>query len=89
MAARKPSATARQREREKVAQEFAEFRRTFLFRQIDLADALQISRRSVQMVEAGNCLPQMTTRARFRDLKQKRAQKQNGAVGLFGSLTSS
>lgn len=75
MAVNTLSAERRQEQRENIAKEFVEFRHNFLFRQIDLAHALRISRRSVQMVEAGNCLPQVTTRARFRAINAEQARR--------------
>lgn len=67
----------RSKERQQIASEFLEFRRRYLYRQIDLAEALEISRRSVQMHEAGMVLPNLRTRARFLELKKK--QKKDAA----------
>lgn len=61
----------RRKERRQIASEFLEFRRRYLYRQIDLATALEISRRSVQMHEAGLVLPNLRTRARFLELKKR------------------
>jgi DNA-binding XRE family transcriptional regulator len=80
MAANKLSAEVRQKRREEVAKEFADFRHNYLFRQVDLADALRISRRSVQAIEAAVHLPQVSTRQRFHDLKRELARKQQGAA---------
>ena len=66
----------RKREKERIASEFLFFRQTNLLRQVDLAEELKISRRSVQMVEAGITLPGMRTRKRFLELKEKLAKEQ-------------
>lgn len=61
----------RQREKDKIAREFLEFRKRCLFRQTDLAEALNISRRGVQMIENASYLPGLQTRRRFRELRQR------------------
>jgi DNA-binding XRE family transcriptional regulator len=65
------SAEEKRRTRIKLANEFLTFRQTFLFRQVDLAQALHISRRTVQAVEAGYTLPSYRTRQNFLELKQQ------------------
>jgi DNA-binding XRE family transcriptional regulator len=70
-----PSTEEKRRARVKLANEFLMFRQTFLFRQVDLAGALHISRRTVQAVEAACTTPNYRTRRNFHELKQQFAKR--------------
>lgn len=66
----------------RIAKEWKAFRRTFLFSQVRLAEALGISRRAVQYVESGKgqhpdwpCIPMADTQGKFRALKMKYEQE--------------
>lgn len=62
----------------KVSREFKTFRRRFLFSQVQLSEALGVSRRTVQYAESGKggdpdwpCIPQPSTLLKFKQLKAK------------------
>jgi DNA-binding XRE family transcriptional regulator len=63
------------KEREKLAHEVLDFRRRYLLSQIRMAEVMKVSRRTVQMIEAGQVLPHMVTRRKFLDLKIEFAKK--------------
>src|SRR4051812_32890423 len=67
-----PSATELKRAKARAA-EWRQFRRNFLYSQLALAEALQISRRSVVAVETGRevITPHPDTLRAFRELKRK------------------
>ena len=72
-----PAKTEKAKQRQ-IAKEWATFRKRFLFSQVELAEALGVSRRLVQYVETGKgqrptwrCIPNDETLARFRVLKSK------------------
>lgn len=60
----------RQRQKEKIANDFVAFRKKYLFRQVDLAEQLKISRRGLQMIENASYLPILRTQKRFAELKR-------------------
>jgi len=60
----------RKQERDRLAKECLDFRKKYLFSQVKLAEALGISRRTIQMIEGGLTLPHMSTRSKFRDLQE-------------------
>jgi DNA-binding XRE family transcriptional regulator len=72
---KRPSTEEKRRVRVKLANEFLTFRQTFLLRQVDLAEALHISRRTVQAVEAADTLPSYRTRRKFLELKHEYAKR--------------
>jgi DNA-binding XRE family transcriptional regulator len=57
--------------REVLAQEFIDFRKEFLFNQKQLAERLEISRRTIQMIEAAKVSPHPGTIRSFRTFKAK------------------
>lgn len=62
--------------RKKIAKEWADFRYGHLFTQKKLAEILGISRRTVQMIEAGQVTPHGNTAKQFTDLVDRhRANK--------------
>jgi len=63
-----PNASAIQ-ERINRANEWKTFRKTFLFSQRNLADAIHLSRRTIQAIEAARVNPQYSTQRKFRDLR--------------------
>lgn len=62
-------------ERQTRRQEWARFRKEFLFTQVKLADILEISRRTVQFIEAGELTPLPSTLRKFNALKAKYQQE--------------
>ena len=62
---------AEQQERQKHAARWLQFRRDYLFTQTKLAEALGISRRTLQYIEAGAVTPTLTHQAAFRDYALK------------------
>jgi DNA-binding XRE family transcriptional regulator len=64
-----------QKQRALRAAEWRKFRRDYLFSQQELGEALGISRRSVQKVEAGESTPLPRTQRAFRDLKKAEAER--------------
>jgi predicted transcriptional regulator len=66
-------------EREKRKKEWRQFRKEHLFTQVNLAEFLGISRRTVQLVEAGRVSPFPGTLRRFLALKAK--HEQGGMTG--------
>jgi DNA-binding XRE family transcriptional regulator len=65
----------RKEEADQLARECLNVRKRFLFTQLKLAEALGVSRRTVQMIEAGYTLPHMSTRQKFRDLQEALAMR--------------
>jgi predicted transcriptional regulator len=61
----------------RLAKEFLTFRQNNLFRQSDLADALQTSRRTIQMVEAGRSLAHVHLQRKFQELKDKHSKRRS------------
>lgn len=66
-------------ERQVLAQDFKEFRETYLFTQKKLADVLGngACRRSIQMIEAAKVTPSPETVNRFRQLAAKHKAGKN------------
>ena len=58
-------------ERETRRKEWTRFRKDNLFTQVKLAEILEISRRTVQFIEAAELTPLMSTLRKFRALKAK------------------
>jgi DNA-binding XRE family transcriptional regulator len=58
-------------EREPRRQEWIKFRKNNLLTQVKLAELLQISRRTVQFVEAGQHTPLRSTLRKFKTLQAK------------------
>jgi DNA-binding XRE family transcriptional regulator len=68
----RPKPTKRDFEiREKRRREWIAFRKVHLFTQVKLADALEISRRGVQLVEQAKTTPVVATLRKFALLKTK------------------
>lgn len=59
------------KERELRRHEWVEFRRKNLFTQVRLAQVLELSRRTVQQIEAGKVSPWPETLRKFQALKAK------------------
>lgn len=59
------------KERTARQEEWRTFRREFLFSQKKLGDVLNLSRRTIQEIEAGRVSPHRSTLRAFRDLKLK------------------
>ncbi len=76
MPRRKPNAKDLEA-REVLAREMKDFRRDNLFTQKRLAEVLELSRRTIQMVEIGAITPHPATIQAFRDLaaKHKKAKE--------------
>jgi DNA-binding XRE family transcriptional regulator len=70
----------RKRAKERLAGEVLAFRQKYLFRQTDLATALQCSRRTIQGIEAAQVLPQMDLRRRFVEFKREFAKRKDLAA---------
>ena len=58
-------------ERRTRREEWLKFRKDNLFTQVKLAEILEISRRTVQFIEAAELTPLMSTLRKFRALKAK------------------
>lgn len=58
-------------QKSKIGRDWKTFRRRLLFTQSALAQALGISLRQVQYIEAGICIPQYRTQGKFNALKAK------------------
>lgn len=59
------------KERESLAVEVKDFLKNNKFTEVKLADVLGVSRRTVQMMKAGNVTPHPTTFSRWTALKAK------------------
>ena len=59
------------KEREQRRHEWVEFRKKNLFTQVRLAEVLELSRRTVQQIEAGKVSPWPETLRKFQALKAK------------------
>ena len=59
------------REREKHARMWLRLRQDNLLSQVLLADILGISRRTVQAIEGGECIPRFSTQRAFKNHKEK------------------
>ena len=70
MPRRKPSARDLEA-REVLAEEMKNVRRDNLLNQKELADILDLSRRTIQMIESGSITPHPATLAAFRNLVAK------------------
>jgi DNA-binding XRE family transcriptional regulator len=68
---------AEHQERRKHARRWLQFRKDFLYTQEKLAEALKISRRTVQLIEGGRVTPNLTTQRVFRDYSLK-CQREEG-----------
>jgi DNA-binding XRE family transcriptional regulator len=58
-------------ERARVARMWLQLRKNNLLSQVRLADILGISRRTVQLIEAGEVSPRFSTQRKFRDYAEK------------------
>lgn len=67
-----------QKERNRRAKEWREFRKENLMTQQMLADTIGISRRTVQMVETAGVTPHAGVLSRFKTLQQKYAREKRG-----------
>lgn len=59
------------KEREERALDFRKFMKSYLFTEIKLAEVLDISRRTVQMIKAARVTPQPSTLKKWIALKKK------------------
>ena len=75
MPRRKPNAKDLQ-ERELLAEEMKQFREDNLLKQITLAEVMDVSRRTIQMIESASITPHPQTVKAFKDLvlKYKKAK---------------
>ena len=58
-------------DRRALAQEVKAFMREKLFTEIKMAEALGVSRRTIQMIKAGKVTPTLTTRRKWETLRAK------------------
>jgi DNA-binding XRE family transcriptional regulator len=68
------------RERESIALETLKFRQKYLFTQFSLAEHMGVSRRTIQMIEAGRVMPHPSTRRAFIELKRTFANQKTEAA---------
>lgn len=81
-----PSRALRAKQR-RIREQFVKFRQRYLFSQAQLAEALGVSRRTVQYVETGNaqnpdwtCIPSRRTLERFQGLQAKCRQEERNWI---------